>query len=95
MISKSIALAVINESLETGADYSELFFEDSHSHSIRIENGKVEVSFVPVRRRSQTPAGKPLRVRLHERPDQIRIDQTGGCASRFLRRKAENHRPGF
>ena len=44
MISKSIALAVINESLETGADYSELFFEDSHSHSIRIENGKVEVS---------------------------------------------------
>lgn len=44
MISKETALSVINEALATGADYAELFFEDSHSQGISVENGKVETS---------------------------------------------------
>ena len=44
MISKKLALLVINESLSTGADYAEIFFEDSTSYSLSIENGKVETS---------------------------------------------------
>lgn len=43
MISKRLAIEVLNESLSTGADYSEIFFEDSINQSINIENGKVEV----------------------------------------------------
>ena len=42
MISKKLAIEVLNASLETGADYAEIFYEDSSSHSVRIENGKVE-----------------------------------------------------
>ena len=44
MISKKLAIEVLNASLETGADYSEIFYEDSHSHNVVIENGKVETS---------------------------------------------------
>ena len=44
MISKKLAIEVLNASLSTGADYSEIFYEDSHSHSVMIENGKVETS---------------------------------------------------
>lgn len=44
MISKSLALLVINEALSTGGDYAEIFYEDSHSHSFSIENGKVETA---------------------------------------------------
>ena len=44
MISKKLAIEVLNASLATGADYSEIFFEDSHSHNVVIENGKVETS---------------------------------------------------
>ena len=44
MISKQLAIEVLNTSLATGADYSEIFYEDSHSHSVVIENGKVETS---------------------------------------------------
>ena len=44
MLSKKLAIDVLNESLSTGADYAEIFFEDSHSHSVSIENGKVESS---------------------------------------------------
>ena len=44
MISKKLALDVLNASLATGADYSEIFYEDSHSHNVVIENGKVETS---------------------------------------------------
>lgn len=43
-ISKTLALAVLNEGLETGADFAELFFEDSHSQSLMIENGKVDTA---------------------------------------------------
>ena len=44
MISKKLAIDVLNAALATGADYAEIFYEDSHSHSINIENGKVETS---------------------------------------------------
>ena len=44
MISKKLAIEVLNASLATGADYSEIFYEDSHAHSVMIENGKVETS---------------------------------------------------
>ena len=42
MISKKLAIEVLNESLATGADYAEIFYEDSHHNSVSIENGKVE-----------------------------------------------------
>ena len=44
MISKKLAIDVLNEALSTGADYAEIFYEDSHSHNVVIENGKVETS---------------------------------------------------
>lgn len=44
MISKKLAIDVLNESLATGADYAEIFYEDSHSHSLYMENAKVETS---------------------------------------------------
>ena len=44
MISKKIAIEVLNAALSTGADYAEIFFEDSHANSLSIENGKVNVS---------------------------------------------------
>ena len=44
MISKKLALLVLNESLATGADYSEIFYEDSTARSLQIENNKVNVS---------------------------------------------------
>ena len=44
MISKSVAIEVLNEALATGADYAEIFYEDSNSNVVRIENNKVEAS---------------------------------------------------
>ena len=44
MISKSLALLVINEALATGADYAEIFYEDSRAYSLSIENGVVRTS---------------------------------------------------
>ena len=44
MISKSLAKIVINEALSTGADYAEIFLEDSYARSISLENGKVETT---------------------------------------------------
>ena len=44
MISKKLAIEVLNEMLATGADYAEIFYEDSHSSGISIENGKVSSS---------------------------------------------------
>ena len=43
MISKKLAIEVLNAALETGADYAEIFYEDSSAHSVMIENGKVEI----------------------------------------------------
>ena len=44
MISKKLAIEVLNVSLSTGADYAEIFYEDSHTNNISLENGKVETS---------------------------------------------------
>lgn len=44
MISKKLAIEVLNKSLETGADYAEIFYEDSASEAISLENGKVDTS---------------------------------------------------
>ena len=44
MVSKKLAIEVLNEALATGADYAEIFYEDSHAQSLSIENGKVETS---------------------------------------------------
>ena len=44
MINKKLALDIINLSLETGADYSEIFYEDSHASTVMVENGKVNTS---------------------------------------------------
>ena len=44
MISKKLAIDVLNEALSTGADYAEIFYEDSHAHNVYLENGKVETS---------------------------------------------------
>jgi len=44
MISKKVAIDVLNEALSTGADYAEIFFEDSHSNGLSIENGKVDTT---------------------------------------------------
>lgn len=42
MISKTLAIKVLNEALKTGGDYAEIYFENSISQSISLENGKVE-----------------------------------------------------
>ena len=44
MLSKKLAIEVLNEALSTGADYAEIFYEDSHSSGVSIENGKVETA---------------------------------------------------
>ncbi len=44
MISKKLAIEVLNEMLATGADYAEIFYENSHDSAIAIENGKVASS---------------------------------------------------
>ena len=44
MVGKKLAIDVLNAALATGADYAEIFYEDSHSYSLSIENGKVETS---------------------------------------------------
>ena len=44
MISKSLALKVLNEALATGGDYAEIYLEENDSQSVMLENGKVETS---------------------------------------------------
>jgi len=44
VISKKLAIEVLNEMLSTGADYAEIFYEDSHASTVSIENGKVSSS---------------------------------------------------
>jgi len=44
MISKKLAIDVLNEALSTGGDYAEIFYEDSTSSNISLDNGKVETS---------------------------------------------------
>lgn len=44
MISKSLAIEVLNEMLATGGDYAEIFYENSSSTGLLVENGKVTSS---------------------------------------------------
>ena len=44
MISKKLAIEVLNEMLATGADYAEIFYEQSTANGLTIENGKVSSS---------------------------------------------------
>ena len=44
MISKKLAIEVLNEMLATGADYAEIFYEESTGNGLTIENGKVSSS---------------------------------------------------
>ena len=44
MISKSLALKVLNEGLATGGDYAEIYLEQNDSQAITLENGKVETN---------------------------------------------------
>ena len=41
MLNKKLALDVINEAASTGADFVEIFYEDTYSSVISVENGKV------------------------------------------------------
>ncbi len=42
MISKTLAINVLNAALSTGADFAELFWEDTRNRGVTVENGKVE-----------------------------------------------------
>lgn len=44
MISKTLAIKVLNEALRTGGDYAEIYAEDTISNRVRLENGKVDSS---------------------------------------------------
>ena len=44
MISKKLAIEVLNEMLATGADYAEIFYENSVAQGVTIENSKVSSS---------------------------------------------------
>lgn len=44
MISKTLAIKVLNEALRTGGDYAEIYAEDTIAKSVRLENGKVDSS---------------------------------------------------
>ena len=44
MISKQLAIDVLNEALKTGADYAEIFYEDSNAYVLSVENNHVESS---------------------------------------------------
>ena len=44
MISKTLAIEVLNQALATGADYAEIFYEDSNSNEIKLLNNKVEAT---------------------------------------------------
>lgn len=46
MISKAQGLRIIQKGLLTGADYAEIYIEDRETHSISIENGKVDSSAI-------------------------------------------------
>ena len=46
MISKQQGLRILQKGLSTGADYAEIYIEDKLSHSLTIENGKVDNSAI-------------------------------------------------
>lgn len=48
MISKKLAIEVLNEMLATGGDYAEIFYENSNSSTVTVENNKVSSSSTSV-----------------------------------------------
>ena len=42
MISKQLAIGVLNEALLTGGDYAEIYLEENESSIISLENGTVD-----------------------------------------------------
>ena len=42
MLNKKLALEVINLAASTGADFVEIFYEDTYTSSLSLENGKVD-----------------------------------------------------
>ena len=46
MISKKVAIDVLNAGLATGADFAEIYIEEKISNAIIIDNGKVENSII-------------------------------------------------
>ena len=46
MINKKQAIEVLNECLATGADYAEIYIEETNSKSYATENGKVDSASV-------------------------------------------------
>lgn len=44
MLSKKLAIEVLNEALSTGGDYAEIYVEQNISQSVVLENGKVEAT---------------------------------------------------
>ncbi len=42
MLSKKLALEVINAATSTGADFAEIYYEDTHNKSFTVDNGEVE-----------------------------------------------------
>ena len=42
MISKKLAVEILNEATSTGADFAEIYYEDTLVKNISLENGKVE-----------------------------------------------------
>lgn len=48
MINKKLAIEVLNKGLATGADYAEIYYEDSFAEGITIENGEVDYASASV-----------------------------------------------
>ena len=48
IISKKLAIDVMNAALSTGADYAEIYAESSRPSSISIDNGKVDSISTPI-----------------------------------------------
>lgn len=44
MISKNLAIEVLNEALSTGGDYAEIYLEEKITEGVSLENGSVETS---------------------------------------------------
>ena len=42
MISKKLAIKVINTALSTGADFAEIYYEETENNSVNYDHGKLE-----------------------------------------------------
>ena len=52
MITKNVAIQVLNAALATGGDFAEIFLEETYSNNIEVDSGKTQPpSSVSARRR--------------------------------------------